>query len=190
MDSTPCILILTLCVCMLSRFGHVWPFPTTWTVAHQVPLSVGFHRQEYWHGLPCPPPGDLHDQGIGPTSPALAGGLLTSVPYPPTSVGDVGLIPGLGRSPGEGMVACFCIFAWEIPWTEEPSGLQSMGSQKSWTWVSNWACMHIHQDSNYTLIKNFKKCMLKCVPLNNFKIKLICAFYLGFLKFKCISNSW
>ena len=34
------------------------------TVAHQAPLSMGFPRQEYWSGLPCPPPGDLLDPGI------------------------------------------------------------------------------------------------------------------------------
>ena len=32
---------------------------TLWIVAHQAPLSMGFSRQEYWSGLPCPPPGDL-----------------------------------------------------------------------------------------------------------------------------------
>ena len=36
---------------------------TPWTVAHQAPLSTGFSRQEYWSGLPCPPPGDLPDPG-------------------------------------------------------------------------------------------------------------------------------
>ena len=39
-----------------------------WTVAHQAPLSVGFSRQEYWSGLPFPPPGDLPDPGIEPRS--------------------------------------------------------------------------------------------------------------------------
>ena len=34
-------------------------FVTLWTVAHQAPLFLGFSRQEYWSGLPCPPPGDL-----------------------------------------------------------------------------------------------------------------------------------
>ena len=51
------------------------------TVAHQTPLSVGFSRQEYWSGLPCPPPGDLPDPGIKPTSlmsPALAGVFFTA----------------------------------------------------------------------------------------------------------------
>ena len=48
-------------------------------VAHQAPLSMGFSRQEYWSGLPCPPPGDILDPGIEPmssTAPALAGGFL------------------------------------------------------------------------------------------------------------------
>ena len=44
---------------------------TLWTVAHLAPLSMGFSRQEYWTGLPCPPPGDLLNSGIEPGSPAL-----------------------------------------------------------------------------------------------------------------------
>ena len=44
---------------------------TPWTVAHQAPLSMGFSRQEYWSGLPFPPPGDLPNPGIKPRSPAL-----------------------------------------------------------------------------------------------------------------------
>ena len=39
---------------------------TTWTVACQAPLSMGFSKQEYWSGLPCPPLGDLSDQGTEP----------------------------------------------------------------------------------------------------------------------------
>ena len=56
---------------------------TPWTVAHQAPLSMGFSRQEYWSELPCPPPGDLPNPGIGPVSPespALAGGFFTMEP--------------------------------------------------------------------------------------------------------------
>ena len=44
---------------------------TLWTVAHQAPLSMGVSRQEYWSGLPFPPPGDLPDPGIEPASPTL-----------------------------------------------------------------------------------------------------------------------
>ena len=44
---------------------------TPWAAALQAPLSKGFSRQEYWSGLPCPPPGDLPNLGIEPRSPAL-----------------------------------------------------------------------------------------------------------------------
>ena len=53
-------------------------FVTPWTVAHQSPPSVGFPRQEYWSGLPFPPPGDLPDPGIKAASPALAGRFYTT----------------------------------------------------------------------------------------------------------------
>ena len=43
-------------------------FATLWTVAQQAPLSLGFSRQEYWSGLPGPPPGDLPDPGMEPVS--------------------------------------------------------------------------------------------------------------------------
>ena len=52
------------------------------------------------------------------------------VQNPPAHVRDVGLISGLGRSPGEGKTIHFSILAWKILWTEEPGGLQSMGSQR------------------------------------------------------------
>ena len=58
---------------MLNCFSPV----TLRTVAHQAPLSTGYSRQEYWSGLLCPPPGDLPEPGIEPTtlsSPVLAGG--------------------------------------------------------------------------------------------------------------------
>ena len=66
---------LYVCVCCLS---YVWLFVTG---AHQAPLSMGFSRQEYWSGLPSPPPRDLPDPGIELTplmSLALAGGSFTT----------------------------------------------------------------------------------------------------------------
>ena len=45
-------------------------FVTPWTAACQAPLSMEFSRQEYWSGLPFPPPGDLPNPGIKPVSPA------------------------------------------------------------------------------------------------------------------------
>ena len=57
--------------CSLSCFSRVQLFAILWTVARQAPLSMGFCRQEYWSGLPCPSPGDLPDPGIETRSPAL-----------------------------------------------------------------------------------------------------------------------
>ena len=68
-------------MCVLSHFSRVWLFATPWTAAHQVPLSMGFSRQEYWSGLPRSPPGDLPNPGIKAVSlvpPALAGGFFTT----------------------------------------------------------------------------------------------------------------
>ena len=50
------------------------------TVAHQAPLSMGFSRQESWSGLPCPPPGDLPNPGIEPSSLVLQANSLPSEP--------------------------------------------------------------------------------------------------------------
>ena len=66
---------------ILSRFSQVWVFVNLWIVAHQAALSMGFSRQEYWSGLPWPPPEDLPNPGIEPkslTSPALAGRFFTT----------------------------------------------------------------------------------------------------------------
>ena len=79
-DSFPCswwfpniiieiiIPLLLPLMCMLSRFSQGQLFATAWTAAWQPPLGMGFSRQEYWSGLPCPPPGDLPNPGIKPTS--------------------------------------------------------------------------------------------------------------------------
>ena len=62
--------------CVLSRLSHVCLCRPA--DSHQAPLSMGFSRQEYWSGLPCPPPGVLPYPGIKPRSPALAGGFFTT----------------------------------------------------------------------------------------------------------------
>ena len=50
---------------MLSRFSQVRLFVTLGILAHQASLSIGLSRQKSWSGLPCPPPGDLPNPGIG-----------------------------------------------------------------------------------------------------------------------------
>ena len=70
-------------VCVLRWFYPVQLSATPWPVAHQALLSIGFFRQEYWGGLPFPPPGNLPDSGIETKSlisPALAGRSLPLEP--------------------------------------------------------------------------------------------------------------
>ena len=66
---------------MLSCFSRIQLCVTLWTVACQVPLSMGFSRQAYWSGLPFPSPGDLLDPEIEPVPlmpPALVGEYFTT----------------------------------------------------------------------------------------------------------------
>ena len=55
-------------------------FATSWTLARQVLLSIGFSSQEYWSGLPFPSPGDLPNPGMETGSPALQADALSSEP--------------------------------------------------------------------------------------------------------------
>ena len=68
--------------CVLSHFSRVWLFVTLRTGAWQAPLSRLFSRLEYWSGLPCPPPGDLPQPVIKPSSPVfcIAGRFFTAEP--------------------------------------------------------------------------------------------------------------
>ena len=66
-------------------------------------------------------------------------------------MGVSGSIPGLGRSPGEGIETHSSTLAWKIPWTEEPGRLQSRGVAKSQTWL---------KDFTFTSIA-FKNCEFK-----------------------------
>ena len=68
--------------CRLSCFSHIQLFVTICTVARQSPQSMGFSKQEYCSGLPCPPPGESSYLGIKPTSrtsPALGEGWSLNV---------------------------------------------------------------------------------------------------------------
>ena len=61
----------TVCACSIAKLCLTLCDP--WTVAHQAPLSMGSPRQEYWSGLPFPPPGVLLNSGIKSTSHVLTG---------------------------------------------------------------------------------------------------------------------
>ena len=61
--------------------SHIQTFEAPWTVARHAPLPMEFSTQEYWSGLPCPPPGDHPNQGTEPRSSALqVDSLLTEPP--------------------------------------------------------------------------------------------------------------
>ena len=114
-------------------------FVTLWTIACQAPLSMAFSSQEYWHGLPFSPSGDLPDSGIEPeprVSPALQAGPLPLNSLVAQTVKNLPpmqetWVHSLRREDPleEGMATNSRILAWRILWTKEPGGLQSLGSQ-------------------------------------------------------------
>ena len=74
-----------LVVVVVQLLSWVCLFATPWTVAHQAPLSMGFPRQEYWSGLPFPPPADPGIKPASSVSPVLqADSLLLSHQGSPT----------------------------------------------------------------------------------------------------------
>ena len=115
---------------------------------------MGFSRQEYWSGLLFPSPGDLPDPGIEPLSTCIsciADGFFTAEPLEPAGKPQSNMawylvaqrlkrlpamwetwVQSLGQEdPLEKEMATHSsILAWRIPRTEEPGGLQSMGSQR------------------------------------------------------------
>ena len=108
-----------------SSSRHIRLFATLWTVARQVPLSIGFIRQEYWSGLPFPPPGDLPFSGIepeSPMSPELAGRFFTTEPP-----GGAGFDPWVRK------------ISWRKKWQPTPVFLpgKSLG-QRSLAGYSPW----------------------------------------------------
>ena len=87
----------------VQSLSRVRLFVTPWTVARQTSLSMGFSRQEYWSGLPCPPPGDLSNPGIEPRSHSLqADSIQSEPPGKPmnTRVGSLIPSPGKLHNPG------------------------------------------------------------------------------------------
>ena len=76
------VCLIELSVCVLSHLSRVGLFVTLWTIARQAPLSMGFSKQGYWSGLPCPPPRVLSDPRIKTVScnSYIAGGFPKAEP--------------------------------------------------------------------------------------------------------------
>ena len=66
---------------MLTHFSCVRLFETLWTIAFKAPPFMGFSRQEYWSGLPCPPPRDRPIPGIEPVCVFYVSCIGRQVPY-------------------------------------------------------------------------------------------------------------
>ena len=111
----------------VKSLSRVRLFVTQWTIAYQVPLSVGFSRQEYWSGLPFPSPGDLPDPGIEPGSPVSRADSLPSEP------------------PGKVSPTLWVLTRVGQAWTEESDRLQSMRSQRV---AHNWSNLAQHGTSS------------------------------------------
>ena len=118
------------CCCLVTKLWPtlLWPHGLDW----QAPLFMGFSRQEYWSGLPCPPPGNLPNPGIEPTSPALQADSLLAEPQGKpknTGVGSLSLLQGifLIQESNQGLLRCRWILYQ----------LSYQGSQRWWGWDSN-----------------------------------------------------
>ena len=154
-----------MCVRAVCSFSHVQLFATPWTVAHKALLFMRFPRQEYWSGLPCPPPGELPNPGIEPTFPAASalqmGSLLLAsmvaqlVKNPPAMWES--WVRSLGwKDPLEkGSATHSSILAWRIPWTIVYE------VAKSRTWLSDFHFLYCsatgEAQSSYTPIKKNKQ---------------------------------
>ena len=116
----------TVQACIPNRVRCVRLFVTLWTVAHQAPLSMGYSRQEYWSGLPFPPPGDLPNPGIEPMLPAA-----------PALQADSSPLSHQGRPKD---TACVCaqslsqVRLFATFWTLAHRAPQSMGSSRQDYW--------------------------------------------------------
>ena len=135
---------------------HIQLFVAQWTVALQVPVSIGFPRQKYWSKLPFPTPGDLPDPGIKPQPPASPvacihrwvfyhwASLVALLVKNPPAMQEI-WIRSLGwEDPlAKRKATHSSILAWKIPWTVH-------GVTKSWTRLSNFCSLHFHFPTNAT----------------------------------------
>ena len=139
--------------CLLCCLSHVQLFATLWTIACQAPLSMGFSRKEYWSGLPGPPPGDLLDPGIKPTSltsPALAGGLSLVPPltclWISSRISSNPAVFGMPSSPSslwfskDGSSAC------PFHWCGDVSYLGSSQVYATWSHLNKHSCLGLGEN--------------------------------------------
>ena len=112
-----CSVSSVVCLWCAQTLSCVWLFVTPWIAACKASLSMGFSWQEYWSGLPFPPPGDLPNQEMEPMSlmsPALVGEFFTT------------------RTTSEkAMAPHSSTLAWKIPWQRSLVGCSPWGCTES-----------------------------------------------------------
>ena len=111
-------------MCVLYRFSCVWLCVTPRTIAHQSPLPMGFSRQEYWSGLPCPPSGHLLTQGSNPCLLSLLRWQAGSLPLVPP-----GKIPPSPYLSSVQLLSCVRLFV--TPWITARQPSLSMTNSRS-----------------------------------------------------------
>ena len=114
-------LVIKRCKCGKGCVYTHAQFVTLWTVIHWASQSKRFFRQEYWSGLPFPPPGDLPDPGIKPVTPVSPASQVDSLPLShQAGVGKITKQPGhmcaCGSNPGRGshLLGCSPVSSHEI----------------------------------------------------------------------------
>ena len=127
--------------------SHIWLFAAPWTIAHQVPLSMGFCRQEYWSGQPFLLLVDLPNPEIELVSPALAGGFFTTEP-PGSPTDNFGHIQKLGLY-------------------QQKATCLSLGHSRSWQLRGCALMQNIDSDNTTT-----KSCCKNCIyPFNQYLLR-------------------
>ena len=126
---------MALAVCVEVKVAQLCP-----TLCDPMDCTIHeFSRPDYWSGQPFPSPGDLPSPGIEPRSPSLQVDSLPAEPQGKSSGKEPNWQCRRGKSHGfdpkvqkipleKGMATYSSILVWKIPWTEDPGGLQSMGS--------------------------------------------------------------
>ena len=119
----------TIEYCMCVKSLHIWLFVSPGSVAHQVPLSMEFSRQQSWSGLPFPFPGVFLTQELNPRLLCLLHCRQTLYPLSHQENPYIYILEKATHS---------STLAWRIPWKEEPGRLQSMGPQRvGYDWMTN-----------------------------------------------------